>query len=338
MTVRPLAPPRLDWRAGIEGVLRRYPGLDPVAGPYPCRYGNEARVVELRTARGPVVVKAQPLPGGDIVAEGLVLGALHAAGCPVPCPLVTVDGERSPAAAGWRWLLLTRLDGVHLRSGRYPPGVLRRLGGELARVHRALAAAPGLANRTARGAAYLHEVADLVRRHPGADVGRAGAFRRAYEEVVPLLGGPLAGLRPGPVHSDVSFDNVVVGRRVQLIDFGDAGRGTPLFDVATALLHICADGHRLRPAAVRALLAGYVAVEPALVDELPALTDALRFVCVRKQASYLNYRITRAQILRKNLTFFGKYDALRAGSRYAAGIAGLAHDVRIGHPAEEVQP
>jgi Ser/Thr protein kinase RdoA (MazF antagonist) len=220
--------------------------------------------------------------------------------------------------------------------------VLHRLGGELARVHRALALAPALAHpafatRTARGAAYLHEVADLVRRQPGADVRRAESFLRAYEEILPLFG-PLAGLRQGPVHSDVSFDNVVVGRRVQLLDFGDSGRGTPLFDVATALLNLCAEGHRLRPAAVRALLTGYAAVEPDLVDELPALTDALRFVCVRKQASYLNYRFTRAQILRKNLTFFGKYDALRAGSRYTAGIARLVHDVRTGHRPEEVQP
>jgi Ser/Thr protein kinase RdoA (MazF antagonist) len=304
----------------------------------PCRYGNEALAIVLRTTEGSVVAKAQPLPGDDLVAEGLVLGALRDGGCPVPRLLFTGDGTATAEADGWRWLLLHRLEGVHLRAGRYPPGTLERLGGELARVHRTLAGSPvwrhpRLVGRTARGAAYLHTVADLVRRHHGVDVRRVRQFERAYDEVLPLLAG-LRRLRPGPVHSDVSFDNVIVGEQVHLLDFGDVGHGTVLFDVATAVLNLCAHGHRVRTADAGALLAGYLAVAPELAAELPSLVDALRFVCVRKQASYLNYLLTRAQVLRKNLTFFGKYEVLRARTARAV-IARLVDDLSRSSASKE---
>ena len=89
---------------------------------------------------------------------------------------------------------------------------------------------------------------------------------------------------PTVVHRDLYEDQIVLGRRVGLIDLDDAALGPPELDVGNLLAHIelleLRTGKRLAPA-VDALLGGYGhdALDQALLDRCHGLA-LLRLACI----------------------------------------------------------
>src|SRR4029079_7145769 len=95
-----------------------------------------------------------------------------------------------------------------------------------------------------------------------------------------------AGAAPAPawpppprqvIHGDVSRANIVHDRRrFTLIDFGDAGAGPRIADVALALAQLAIVGGRLRPEIWSGLWAGWAAIANPNDDERNAVLPLVK--------------------------------------------------------------
>jgi Ser/Thr protein kinase RdoA (MazF antagonist) len=101
------------------------------------------------------------------------------------------------------------------------------------------------------------------------------------------------------VHRDLYEEQIILGRRVGLIDLDDAALGPAELDVGNLIAHIelleSRSSHDLRPAE-RALRDGYAATAPepdaALVDRCRRLT-LLRLACIHEDVSLVDRAETR---------------------------------------------
>jgi aminoglycoside phosphotransferase (APT) family kinase protein len=179
----------------------------------------------------------------DVVREWTVLTALHAhdTGVPVPEPLALCEDE---AVTGAPFYVMAFAEGTILRTaedaGHVDPEVLRTAADSLLRTQIALHAvdvdAIGLGDLGPR-TGYVERQLDRWRRQ--YDDGRVrqvhlieGLHRRLVRTV------PTASDRPGTLHGDYRFDNVVIdagGRVVAVLDWELATLGDPVADACWSL-------------------------------------------------------------------------------------------------------
>lgn len=159
------------------------------------------------------------------------------------------------------------VDGRPAKEPTPSPGFSRRLGGELARLHRLRLAPPSLLGDTMDSRPTIEEWEGLANAARAAGWPWAESLRAAAGELVAaatLLDEWDAGSSERPVfsHRDLTPDNVLDDRgRPVLIDWesaGPTGRGTEIG--RTALDHLSGpDG--LDPGLLRGFLAGYAGIE-----------------------------------------------------------------------------
>ncbi|TDC06380.1 hypothetical protein E1267_16640 [Nonomuraea longispora] len=267
------------------------------------------RLLAALTAWSLPVVSAEPLPGGwnsvtwlvrdasgapyvaklsDVGSATAFLGGLRvaaraergglASGAPVPLP----DGR-----------LATDLDEGLLALLRYVPGRppdassagdLHRMGAVLARAHRALG----------------NDTADVGKQHrwpwPWAsdclrELPMPGHVRTRAAQVLEEAREAAPHLRAGVVNGDPGLDGFRLSERSPeedgLVDWGAVLQAPILYDLAcTAVLT------RETPHAIRHVVAGYQAVDPAIADELPCLDTFVRLRWMA-HAIYFSDRIER---------------------------------------------
>ena len=187
-----------------------------------------------------VIKLAPPVFAQELVVERLALDRVHGR-LPVPTPRVHAAGERE----GWRYLVLSRMPGRSLFS-QWPSLTDERKAPILLELGRALAAlheidSPEIGSDWKSFLAV--EIPACARRQtdwgvPPNLTDGIESFARRHLEVetrrTPLL------------HADLTGQNVLATddlRLTGIIDFGDAQRGDPLYDLVTPAL-LLAQGRR----------------------------------------------------------------------------------------------
>ncbi len=232
----------------------------------------------------------------DVRYEAELVAALAARGVSTPLPVRAVDGrpyapfgDRFASAFPW-------VDGEHRDLGQVAADDTRRVGRELARLHRAGA---GLGPEYRRDGIYT--TALIAERYRG--------FRADPDPVlapaIAAIGDELAWLQSraaaretgtqGIIHGDLFRDNVLFGAggvsspTVTLIDFEQASWGSWAYDLAVTLCAWCYTDD-FQPQLVAGLVAGYAEVAPAPAPELlwiEARAAAMRFTVTRITDVYL---------------------------------------------------
>jgi Ser/Thr protein kinase RdoA (MazF antagonist) len=156
------------------------------------------------------------------------------------------------------------------------PVFARAVGVLLARVDLALAQFPGSRD------ALAHDITDLASaRDRLASCRKIAGFpwqrvEDALEDAARAVGG-WPGLPRQVIHGDVSRANIVYDdRRFALIDFGDAGAGPRIADVAIALAQLAIAGGRLRPEIWSGLWASYAAIAEPTDAERAAVVPLVK--------------------------------------------------------------
>lgn len=229
----------------------------------------------------------RPDTGARVRLELAVLEQLARQGLPVPHPIRTADGAALTEHLGSPASLLGYVDGVPLDRCVPAPAFARAVGVLLARVDLALARIP--AGRDA----LAHDITDLASARDRLASCRkiAGFPWQRVEDALEDAARAVAawpGLPRQLIHGDVSRANIVyddhrVGERglrlrepiaggtgpsqgpafndrFALIDFGDAGAGPRIADLAIALAQLAIAGGRLRPEIWSGLWASYAAI------------------------------------------------------------------------------
>jgi homoserine kinase type II len=199
----------------------------------------------------------RPDAGARVPLELAALQHLGARGLPVPRPLPTTAGALVDEVAGAPASLLAYVDGTPLDRAAPAPAFARAIGALLARVDAGLALLPG-------GRAVLaHDITDLASARDRLTACRkiAGFPWQRVEDALEDAARAIAAWPALPrqvIHGDVSRGNIICdGDRFALIDFGDAGAGPRVADVAIALAQLALVGGRLRPEIWSALWVGY---------------------------------------------------------------------------------
>jgi len=230
----------------------------------PARGGveNSCLIVDTASRRPPRVVLRIHRPDGR-ARVGLELAALQhlgAYGLPVPRPLPTIGGALVDEHPGSPASLLASVDGTPLDRSAPAPVFSRQVGGLLARVDAALGQLPD--GRTA----IAHDITDLASARDRLAACRkiAGFPWQRVEDALEDAARAVAAWPALPrqvIHGDASRGNVIHdGGRFALIDFGDAGAGPRIADVAIALAQLALAGGRLRPEIWSALWAGFAEI------------------------------------------------------------------------------
>lgn len=214
--------------------------------------------------------------------------ALAAKGVPVSEPIPSTTGDLLVRLENGRMTSAVRwLDGSPLGEAGRPFDLPKSrlvdlhhaLGRLVAQVHDATDALtlPDYFSRPAWDIAGLVGEAPFWGRfwdHPATDANQRATLVAARR----FLGDWLAvqqnsGAQLGPIHADVLRENVlVVGDRLSLIDFDDAGAGFRLYDLGTVLSQNLYEPHYT---AIRdALIAGYALTRPASVEAVEVFTLA----------------------------------------------------------------
>jgi Ser/Thr protein kinase RdoA (MazF antagonist) len=210
---------------------------------------------------GRVVLRIhRPHTEARVRLELAALEHLAAFGLRVPHPLPTADGDpiagdrESPAS------VLAYVDGVPLDRCVPTPVFARAIGVLLARVDLALAQLPGGRD------AIAHDITDLASTRDRLATCRkiAGFPWQRVETAIEDAARAVATWPALPrqvIHGDVSRANIVYDdRRFGLIDFGDAGAGPRIADIAIALAQLSITSGKLRPEIWSGLWSGYAAI------------------------------------------------------------------------------
>ena len=244
----------------------------------------------------------------ELDSEFVWMRALEAAGIPVPRVIRSRHGRdfeviATPARSGAR-----QIDVFEWIDGRQLGSVESGISGEGAAIAEQYTMIGAIAGRMHNHAVawqqprgfrrHAWDVAGLVGEQPfwgrfweldALTPGQKSLMRRARAEIARALAA--YGMRPdryGLIHADLVPENLLVdGRRVQVIDFDDAGFGWHLFELATSLYFITGDS--IYPMAREALIRGYRS-ERELRDE--ALERLPLFLAVRG-TTYLGWVHTR---------------------------------------------
>ena len=232
----------------------------------------------------------------DVRYEAELVAALAARGVSTPLPVRAGDGrpyapfgDRFASAFPW-------VDGHHRDLGEVSADDARRVGRELARLHRA-GADLGPEHRRAG----IYTTALIAERCRGfcadPDPVLAPAIAAIGDELAWLEArapARAAGTQ-GIIHGDLFRDNVLLGAgavtlpTVTLIDFEQASWGSWAYDLAVTLCAWCYTDD-FQADLVAGLVAGYAEVAPALAPELlwiEARAAAMRFTVTRITDVYL---------------------------------------------------
>jgi Ser/Thr protein kinase RdoA (MazF antagonist) len=238
-------------------------GIDAIAYE-PARGGveNSCLIVDTASERLPRVVLRihRPDAGARVGLELAALQHLGGYGLPVPRPLPTTGGALVDEHQGSPASLLAYVEGTPLDRSTPAPVFARQVGGLLARVDAALGQLPN------GRAAIAHDITDLASARD-----RLAACRKVagfpWQRVEDALEDAARAVDAWPalprqvIHGDASRGNIIhAGGRFALIDFGDAGAGPRIADVAIALAQLALAGGRLRPEIWSALWAGFAEI------------------------------------------------------------------------------
>jgi homoserine kinase type II len=202
----------------------------------------------------------RPDAGARLWLELAALEHLAREGLPVPRPLRTLDGEAQTDHQGSPASALMYVEGVPLDRCVPTPAFARAVGVLLARTDLALAQLPGGRD------ALAHDITDLASARDRLATCRkiAGFPWQPVENALEDAARAVAawpGLPRQVIHGDVSRANIIYDdRRFALIDFGDAGAGPRIADVAIALAQLALAGGRLRSDVWSGLWASYAAI------------------------------------------------------------------------------
>jgi Ser/Thr protein kinase RdoA (MazF antagonist) len=244
----------------------------------------------------------------ELDSEFVWMGALEAAGIPVPRVIRSRNGRNFEVIAARAGKDARQIDVFEWIDGRQLGSVESGVSGEVAAVaeqyHMIGAIAARMHNHTtdwqqpAGFRRHAWDAAGLVGEQPfwgrfwdlaALSAAQKSLLLRARAKIA----GELAayGTKPdryGLIHADLVPENLLVdGRRVQVIDFDDAGFGWHLFELATSLYFITGDG--IYETAREALIRGYRS-ERAMSDE--ALARLPLFLAARA-TTYLGWVHTR---------------------------------------------
>ena len=263
--------------------LGRLRGLEPISG------GIENTNYRVLADKGVFVLTLFERGERERIERVLrVVGELSRRGIPVPVPLG--DGGALFVVRGKPAVLTPFAAGVQTDSPT--PGMLRALGGTLARLHKA---GTGLGSDLPDGphsAPVLCRAArELADRITPAHPEWADALRREADFQGTVSEERLPG---GLIHADLFLDNVifhpVTEEVAALLDFHLAGRGAWVFDVAVTLADAAWVDHAVRGERVRHFLSGYRDERALEAEEVELLNPmlrraALRYFCLRIERS-----------------------------------------------------
>jgi homoserine kinase type II len=250
----------------------------------PARGGVENTCLIIDTAsdrdrRARVVLRIhRPDAGARVELELAALRHLAARGLPVPRPLPTLDGALVDEHQGSPASLLAYLDGTTLDRCAPVPAFAGDIGALLARTDLALAQLPG------GRAAIAHDITDLASARDRLAACRkiAGFPWQRVEDALEDAARAVAAWPQLPrqvIHGDISRGNIVHDAdrgRFALIDFGDAGAGPRVADVAIALAQLSLAAGRLRPEIWSALWAGFAEIADPTDEERAAVLPLVK--------------------------------------------------------------
>jgi Ser/Thr protein kinase RdoA (MazF antagonist) len=276
------------------------------AGYEIARGGVENMCLIVDTAGNPlgrVVLRIhRPDTGARVRLELAALHHLGRLGLAVPRPLPTAAGAMINDHEGAPTSLLAYVDGVSLDRCTPAPVFARSIGTLLARVDAGLAQLPGGRE------AIAHDITDLASARDRLAACRrvAGFPWQRVEDALEDAARAVAAWQTLPrqvIHGDVSRGNIIyLGTlegsrppreglaqakpalahathgegRFALIDFGDAGAGPRITDVAIALAQLALVSGRLRPEIWSALWAGFAEIADPSDDERAAVLPLVK--------------------------------------------------------------
>jgi homoserine kinase type II len=291
-------------------------GLGPLRGVQGIAGGSVNSNFALDVAKGRLFLRLyeeQDLAGAE--RETAMLERLAAAGVPTPSPLRRLDGafvsrvrEKPAALFPWREGRMRCQAGVTVEDAH-------RLGGALAKVHRAGA--------TEKAPPGRFRFEDLLHRLDGI----AASGNTPFASLVPPLRASLesahrardVGLPGGLVHGDLFRDNVLwepQGNIAALLDFESACEGPYVYDLMVTVLSWCF-GDDLQPPLASALRAGYESVRPLSEAEREALCAegsfaALRFAITRITDYAMRTGATGPRVVKDWTRFRRRFEKLQA--------------------------
>ncbi len=279
---------RLESREA-ERIAREVYGLEAQADPLP---GYVDSNFLLRTAAGERrVLKVSPPAVDRQALECQTQALIYLSDTPladrVPRIIPALDGRTLPSVdpdqGGARLVrLLSYLAGVPLAAvPKRPPGLLRDLGGTLARLDLALRGFhhPGAHRSLAWDLTRTHELARLAQHIQQSD--RRDLVRRHLDHFRAELVPRIATLEHGVIHNDANDHNLLVqgadGESPTLsgiIDFGDVVHTAVMAELAIACAYVMLDS--TDPLAVASQMAtGYHAERPLTATEKALLFDLI---------------------------------------------------------------
>jgi Ser/Thr protein kinase RdoA (MazF antagonist) len=269
----------------------------------PCRFvaGRENKVYRVSSSGGDFALRLKR-PGyrtdAELLSELQWLDAMDSAGLHVPRPQPALSGALLERIGSRRADLVSWLRGFPVGTSHAAlrlddvPGAFRRIGAEMARLHKAC-------DEWKTPAGFVRRAWNLEGLLGGSPVwGRFwdnptldAATREQLREFRAVAADDLRRLAPcldyGLIHADLVRENVLLdGQSVRLIDFDDGGWGFRLFDIATTLLKNRNEPDY--PALRAALLEGYRSIRT--ID-----TSALDLFLALRAASYVGWIVPRMQ-------------------------------------------
>ena len=221
----------------------------------------------------------------ELEFEAALLAHLHESAYPAPVLLPTREGRPFWTVLGGRVSVFQWLPGDELSRGDLDPGHARRVGYELAKLHRVSNSFAG-ERPNPYGPRIVHAWVESLLAHEREEIRNvARELQGALATAIPL--GELVPL--GVIHGDLFMDNVKwIGDRVSAVfDYEMACRDALVLDLAIALNAWCFDGGKYIGDLCRALIAGYEDARTLSRSEVDAFFRAALFGAVRYTASRL---------------------------------------------------